>query len=200
VLEVATELGQLIRLARHRSGLTLEDVAEKVGITPGALSHIESGRRLPQAYNAVAIAEVLNVPREEMLRVLDEEHSHRRRSSADNPPSPSHDASFNEAAPAMSSFAARPIEDLFGEASSEPLSLRAPRVRPAPSRQRSGSSRDMARWSDDPDLRLRALEQLAGSAAEAIRTLRGLLADEDPAISREARRLLHELDVRLPEE
>jgi hypothetical protein len=58
----------------------------------------------------------------------------------------------------------------------------------------------MARWSEDPDLRLRALEQLADSAAEAIRTLRGLVADEDPAISREARRLLHELDVRLPEE
>ncbi len=197
---LATELGQLIRLARHRSGLTLEDVAEKVGITPGALSHIESGRRLPQAYNAVAIAEVLNVPREEMLRVLDDEHSHRRRSSADRPPaaSPAGGRDANTSPPAAS-FSEKPIESLFGE---EPLQLRSVSTRssyPSTS-QRTGSSRDMARWSNDTDLRLHALEELADSAAEAIRTLRGLVADEDPAISREARRLLHELDVRLPEE
>jgi transcriptional regulator with XRE-family HTH domain len=197
---MGTELGQLIRLARHQSGLTLEDVAEKVGITPGALSHIESGRRLPQSYNAVAIAEVINMPREEILRALDEEHSHRRRSSADNPPASSQSGGWDtlSSAPAPT-FSERPIEDLLGEAPQ----LRAATVRPgyeSLSRQRSGSSRDMARWSNNADVRLRALEDLAGSAAEAIRTLRGLMADEDPAISREARRLLHELDVRLPEE
>ena len=60
--------------------------------------------------------------------------------------------------------------------------------------------RQMARWSADTDERLAALEQLADSAADAIRTLRGLVEDEDPAVSREARRLLRELDVRPPEE
>ncbi len=147
---MATELGQLIRDARHRSGMTLEDVAEKVGITPGALSHIESGRRLPQSYNAVAIAEVLNVPREEMLRALDDEHSHRRRSSADRPPAASHAGSWdaNPSSP-QTAFSARPIGDLFGE---EPSHLRAVDTRrayPNLSRQLSGSSRDLARWSDD---------------------------------------------------
>ena len=198
---MGTRLGQLIRLARHQSGLTLEDVAEKVGITPGALSHIESGRRLPQSYNAVAIAEVLNVPREDILRALDEEHSHRRRTSADKPPAASSADGWVTGAPApMSSFSARPIAELFGEAPGLPLDVRAKRAYSASSRQRSVSSRDLARWSDDADTRLRALEQLADSAAEAIRTLRGLVADEDPAIGREARRLLHELDVHLPEE
>ena len=141
------------------------------------------------------------MPREEMLRALDDEHSHRRRSSADRPPAASHAGSWdaNPSSP-QTAFSARPIGDLFGE---EPFQLRAVDTRrayPNLSRQLSGSSRDLARWSDDPDLRLHALEQLADSAAEAIRTLRGLVADEDPAISREARRLLHELDVRLPEE
>ncbi|MDP2400432.1 MAG: hypothetical protein Q8M66_00490, partial [Actinomycetota bacterium] len=62
------------------------------------------------------------------------------------------------------------------------------------------SARDEARWSEDTALRLKALDYLADSAAEAIRTLRGLLEDEDPAVAREARRLLRELDVRTPEE
>jgi hypothetical protein len=62
------------------------------------------------------------------------------------------------------------------------------------------SRRDTARWSEDTAERIAALEQLADSAAEAIRTLRGLAEDEDPAVSREARRLLRELDVRSPEE
>jgi hypothetical protein len=62
------------------------------------------------------------------------------------------------------------------------------------------SVRQTARWSADTRERLAALEQLADSAADAIRTLRGLLDDEDPAISREAHRLLRELDVRPPEE
>ena len=58
----------------------------------------------------------------------------------------------------------------------------------------------MARWSDVTAERIAALEELASSAAEAIRTLRGLLGDDDPAVAREAARLLRELDVRSPDE
>ncbi len=58
----------------------------------------------------------------------------------------------------------------------------------------------MARWSDVTAERIEALDELASSAAEAIRTLRGLLGDDDPAVAREAARLLRELDVRPPEE
>ena len=196
-----TNLGQLIRDARHRSGQTLEDVAEKVGLTPGALSHIESGRRLPQSYNAVAIAEALGVPRDEILAALDEEHSSRRRSSADRGTAPT-----DVLGPARASrssdklYPARPIEALFGEApggyEESPVTPKRANLSAAP----EPSMRQMARWSADTDERLAALEQLADSAADAIRTLRGLVEDEDPAVSREARRLLRELDVRAPEE
>ena len=50
-------IGEVIRQARHEQQLTLEEVAGPVGITPGALSHIESGRRLPNAGNATRIAQ-----------------------------------------------------------------------------------------------------------------------------------------------
>jgi transcriptional regulator with XRE-family HTH domain len=196
-----TYLGQLIRDARHQTGQTLEEVAEKVGITSGALSHIESGRRLPQSYNAVAIAEALGVPRDEILRALDDEHASRRRSSADRGTT----SSLGSLGPARASrssdrlYSARPIEELFGESPASPEDVRVP-SRSALSSAPEPSVRQTARWSADTRERLIALEQLADSAADAIRTLRGLLDDEDPAISREARRLLRELDVRAPEE
>ena len=79
-----TRLGSMIRLARKKAGLRLEDVAEQVGVTAGALSHIESGRRLPNPQNAVLIAEVLGIPSEDLLVALDEEHAARRRGSVDS--------------------------------------------------------------------------------------------------------------------
>jgi len=62
------------------------------------------------------------------------------------------------------------------------------------------SPRNVARWSDETPVRLEALEELAADASEAIRTLRGLLEDEDPVVAKEARRLLRELNVRLMDE
>jgi hypothetical protein len=61
-------------------------------------------------------------------------------------------------------------------------------------------ARDRARFSPDSAQRLHAAEELAEEALRAIRTLRGMLDDDDPMIAREARRLLRELDVRAPEE
>jgi len=194
-----TTLGILIRASRHERGLTLEGLAKLVGVTPGALSHIESGRRLPSPSNAVAIADALGIPREEILLALDHEHSDRRRSSVDRdePVPESYQPRTSDSMPPIA-FAAQPIEALF-----EP-----PRRSAAPPPHRGASyltsqpssMRDMARWSNDTVQRIEALDQLADSAAEAIRTLRGLVNDEDPAVSREARRLLRELDVRIPEE
>ena len=78
-----TEFGQMIRDARHARGLTLEDLAAFVGVTPGALSHIESGRRLPNPSNAVRIARALGISDDHVMAALDMEHSHRRRSSVE---------------------------------------------------------------------------------------------------------------------
>jgi len=197
-----TNLGQLIRNARHRSGQTLEDVAKKVGITPGALSHIESGRRLPQSYNAAAIAEALGVPRDEILAALDEEHSNRRRSSAERATNPSPGVLGPARAPRANNklYSTRTIEELFGEVLSGPEESPVVPKRASLSAAPEPSMRQMARWSADTHERLAAIERLADSAADAIRTLRGLVDDEDPAVSREARRLLRELDLRAPEE
>jgi len=226
------DFGSMIRYRRTQLGLTLEDVARKVGITPGALSHIESGRRLPQPQNAAAIAGVLGIEPETVLDQLDVAHAERRRESAsDIDPK----ARFRKKRPGAgaqptagySGFSARPIGALFesGEAPDElgmdsatgqrsiapdPEGMAAgqPRAYEGQMRYRSelrrgadtDSWRDAARWSNDPSTRIEALDALADQASEAIRTLRGMLGDEDPRIRAEARRLLLELDVRLPEE
>lgn len=202
-----TQLGMMIRDARHEAGLKLEQVAEKVGVTPGALSHIESGRRLPSPSSAMAIADVLHIDPRELLTALDVEHSMRRertayesRGSAESPQS---------AKPRPAAYSPRPIEDLFAFRSDatlrqmppdEPGSAGIGPEMPAGYPEFAPSVRNTARWSDDTPQRLQALEQLADTASDAIRTLRGLLEDEDPMVRREARRLLRELDVRLPEE
>ncbi len=204
-----TELGQIIRHARKLAGLRLEDVAERIGVTAGALSHIESGRRLPTPHNAAAIAGVLGIPEEELLLALDHEHSSRRRDSVESWRSSSEGMPESEPSAV---FSAQPIEALFGRsrvladddapARMNSMSMPAPRSRqdaamaaPADSR----TPRFQARWSEDTAERIEALDELATSASEAIRTLRGLLGDEDPAVAHEARRLLRELDVRGPD-
>lgn len=209
---MSTPIGQLIRQARLAAGLTLEDVSARVGITPGALSHIESGRRLPYPQNAARIAEVLSLSVEEILSALDEAHSDRRQAAmsddryagaslsaesmrpAGSMP-PSGDETPGSRAPSSPSprssrtYYPRPIEELFSGSNASQREAYS----------QAESLRQSARWSEDTTERLQALDGLAGSAAEAIRTLRGLLGDEDPVVAREARRLLRELDVRMPE-
>jgi hypothetical protein len=142
------------------------------------------------------------------MDALDYEHSARRERSAYE----SRDASgARRSGPPARAYSERPIEELFETPggippkpfSDDDLAAFAPSppvnmLRLSPSM--SPSPRDRARWLDDTPQRLQALEQLADTASDAIRTLRGLLEDEDPTVRREARRLLRELDVRLPEE
>jgi len=203
-----TKVGMMIRQARKRAGLTLEDVAEQVRVTPGALSHIESGRRLPNPSNTLRIAEVLGIEPRLLMDALDYEHSARRERSAYE----SRDASgARRSSPPPRAYSERPIEELFaapggiepdayGDEDVVGFSPGASRNMLRLSPSMSPSPRDRARWLDDTPQRLQALEQLADTASDAIRTLRGLLEDEDPMVRREARRLLRELDVRLPEE
>lgn len=186
-------LGQLLRSRRKELGLTLEALAEQVELTPGALSHIESGRRLPDPRNAVRIAGALGVDEELVLGALDAAHAERRRSSAyeqqsvsrSRPPRMAASAPADHSA--QGAFYAMPIEALF-----EPA--------PSSSSARHDSARNLARWSEDTSARIEAIDRLADTAADAIRTLKGLLGDDDPMVRREAMRLLRELDVRLPEE
>jgi transcriptional regulator with XRE-family HTH domain len=184
------ELGEAFRSRRKELGLTLEALADRVGVTPGALSHVEGGRRLPDPSNALAIGEALGFGPDEVLAMLDDAHSQRRASqvglawSQEPPSSPS--------APALQSrvYRAMPVEAMF-DASMAP---------PIPVRRSVRSPRDRARFGESRDDRVAALEELAEEASRAIRTLRGMLDDEDPGVAREARRLLRELDVRGSEE
>ena len=193
-----SDLPHTIRARRKELGLTLEDVATAVGVTPGALSHIESGRRLPDPRNAVGIAQALQMDPQELLVLLDEAHSNRRADRSG--------WNVNEDANPMRSsavFSALPISAMFsrpdeGEPDVVATRARARDVSPQGVRSNVGSAspRDRARWAPDSGDRLRAAEELAEDASRALRTLRGMLADPDPAVSQEARRLLLELGVK----
>lgn len=52
-------VGKRIRVARRDTGLTLEYVADKLGITPSALGHIERGRNLISLEHLVKLPAIL---------------------------------------------------------------------------------------------------------------------------------------------
>ncbi len=62
---MATEFGKLIgsriRYFRKLNGFTQEYLAEKLGIEPDTLSHIEIGKNLPSLSRIPRIAECLNI-------------------------------------------------------------------------------------------------------------------------------------------
>lgn len=211
-------LSDTIRARRKEMGLTLEDLAGVVGVTPGALSHIESGRRLPDPRNAVAIATALHIDPDGLLTLLDEAHADRRASQVGR--SRPRERTLNARLQAnltetSAVFRPMPIDALFSEpedtegdtaavvhSGAEAVldhdphaSVHSPR-----SNVSASSPRDRARYSSTAGERLHAAEELAEDALRAIRTLRGMLEDEDPTVAREAKRLLRELDVRGAEE
>lgn len=56
-----TTISERIREARHNAGLTIHQVAEKLGVTPSAIAQYESGRSGLQLERAIKLAEILNV-------------------------------------------------------------------------------------------------------------------------------------------
>lgn len=57
-----TEIGRNIAFERKKTGLTQEELAEKIGITAQAVSKWENGHNLPDIENLMSIAEILNTP------------------------------------------------------------------------------------------------------------------------------------------
>ncbi|MFC6761611.1 helix-turn-helix domain-containing protein [Sulfitobacter porphyrae] len=57
-----TSLGEAVRQARKGRGLSLQIVAEGVGISTGLLSQIERGISSPSIRNLRAICEVIGIP------------------------------------------------------------------------------------------------------------------------------------------
>ena len=65
----ATGLGERLRAIRKGSGLSLRDVAHRLGISVSALSQIERGVMQPSVNRLLAIVDALGVP---LARVFDE--------------------------------------------------------------------------------------------------------------------------------
>ena len=60
-------LGNTIRSARIKSGLSQEELAEHVGITPTHLKHIESEHRKPSIDVFIALIETLHFSADELI-------------------------------------------------------------------------------------------------------------------------------------
>lgn len=63
---------KILRIIRRQRGLTQNDVADAVGVTPVAYQHWESGKNQPQPENLNALCEVLNTSSTELLLTLPE--------------------------------------------------------------------------------------------------------------------------------
>lgn len=61
------KIGGRIMRARKKAGFTQEELAEKIGVTPQAVSKWENGHNLPDLENLLRIAELTNVPYSALL-------------------------------------------------------------------------------------------------------------------------------------
>ena len=70
-MEEKEYLGQYIAKRRKYMGLTQEELAEKVGVSKSAIAKWETDRGLPDRDNLKRLSVVINVPVEEMHRIID---------------------------------------------------------------------------------------------------------------------------------
>ena len=68
-------LGLMIREARHRAGLTQEELGARIKRTTETVSNIERGRQLPALDTLADLAGVLRVPMIELLATSEEKRS-----------------------------------------------------------------------------------------------------------------------------
>ena len=61
------QLGERIRAARHRHGLSLRELAARLGVSPSMISQIETGRASPSVSTLYAIASELDISLDEVL-------------------------------------------------------------------------------------------------------------------------------------
>jgi transcriptional regulator with XRE-family HTH domain len=64
-------LGQKIRIARQRAGLTQEDLAARISRTSESISNIERGQQEPGIKTVQSLAEVLGLPISEFFEASD---------------------------------------------------------------------------------------------------------------------------------
>ncbi len=61
----------MIRALRHRRGLTLQALADQLGVVPSYVSHLEHGRRSPSTEVLHRLAKVMELTDEERLALFD---------------------------------------------------------------------------------------------------------------------------------
>ena len=66
--DILSAIGKKLRNVRKEKGLSLADVAQKSGITPGLLSKIENFRTMPSLPVLYKISEALEEPLSEIVK------------------------------------------------------------------------------------------------------------------------------------
>ena len=61
------QIGERLRLRRQEQGLSLRDLAERVGVSPSLISQIERGRANPSVSTLYAIVAELDISLDELL-------------------------------------------------------------------------------------------------------------------------------------
>ena len=61
-------IGQMIRLARMKKGMTQADLAENIGVSQGAVGQWEQGMTIPRPKHIVRLSSLLDIPVEELLK------------------------------------------------------------------------------------------------------------------------------------
>lgn len=70
-------IGQVIRNARKRAGLTQNQLAEAIGMSEKNLGNIENGRQFPQVNNFLHLIAFLNIPLSDfgVNNIIQDDHS-----------------------------------------------------------------------------------------------------------------------------
>jgi transcriptional regulator with XRE-family HTH domain len=58
---MSVSFGEILRETRQRKNLSQSELAEKTGLQASAISHFESGRRMPSFENMIRLADALTV-------------------------------------------------------------------------------------------------------------------------------------------
>lgn len=65
--EIALRLGEILREARQRSGLSQEELSFRSGLHRTAVGQLERGERVPRADSVIRLAGALGVPAGDLL-------------------------------------------------------------------------------------------------------------------------------------
>lgn len=63
----AVMIGKRLRVHRHSNNLTMQEVQERTGVTPGLLSQYENGKHYPSIINLLLLCRCYGVSTDEIL-------------------------------------------------------------------------------------------------------------------------------------